>query len=44
MRISVCKGLVWLLIATAAEVPPTVRLTNLLRLAPVFIVHRYVMS
>ena len=30
------KGLIWLVIATAAEVPPTVCLTNLLHLAPHF--------
>jgi hypothetical protein len=28
---SVCKGLIWLLVATAAEVPFTVRLAILLR-------------
>jgi hypothetical protein len=29
MRISVCQGLIWLLIATVVEVPPVVRLAIL---------------
>lgn len=41
MLISVHQGLIWLLIATVAEVPPVVRLAILLDRSPLLLAHSY---